>query len=165
MPEIFFIGDTHFGHKRVLEFSPQTRPFVTIEEHNEALIERWNRTVTKRDTVWHLGDFCFGRANISLAGRLNGYKRLVLGNHDTYRAEEYLEHFDRLYGAAEFKGYVLTHIPVSMSQMTRYRGNIHGHLHSNNMGFPCYHNVSCEQINCTPISFDELIRKETPDAK
>jgi calcineurin-like phosphoesterase family protein len=65
------------------------RPFASIEEHDEELVKRWNGIVRKGDTVWHLGDFAFGRAKIDIAGRLNGTKKLVMGNHDHYPTEAY----------------------------------------------------------------------------
>ena len=68
-----------------------------------------------------------------IAERLNGNKRLVSGNHDIYPEEEYLKYFDRIYGAKSFQDtFLLTHVR--------------------------YINVSCEQINCTPISLEEIIK-------
>lgn len=165
MSEVFFISDTHFGHKKIIEFSKERGEFGSIEEHDEFLVQNWNNTVGKRDTVWHLGDFCFGRKNIAIAERLNGYKRLVMGNHDLYGAHEYTPYFDRIYGAAEYKGYVLTHIPVHPDQFQRYRGNIHGHLHSCTLDDPRYINACCEQISCTPILFEELLQKNNLSPK
>lgn len=151
---VFFIGDTHFGHKNILKY---TRPqFASIEEHNAVLIDNWNKTVRPNDTVWHLGDFCFGRLNLNLAARLNGNKRLVLGNHDMYPATVYLQYFKSLHGATEYKGGVLSHIPVHPDQFYRYRFNIHGHLHTEVVEDVRYKNVSVERINFTPISLEEI---------
>ena len=50
----FFIADPHFGHKAVIEY--ENRPFASVEEMDEALIDNWNNTVTKHDIVWLLGD-------------------------------------------------------------------------------------------------------------
>ncbi len=171
MSNIFFIADLHFGHKKVIEFE---------KEHDEELVRRWNARVTKKDSVWVLGDFCFGKQNLEIAGRLNGTKRLVMGNHDMYPAADYLKYFTRICGVVEFKGMILSHIPVHESQFERYTHNIHGHLHSKNIlrrkgiaktkhwihsqwffkdvyeADPRYINVSVEQINLTPIAFEEL---------
>jgi len=43
----------------------------------------------------------------------------------------------------------------------RWKGNIHGHLHSNTIPDARYVNVSAEQVNYTPIDFEE-IRKLCP---
>lgn len=161
MSEIFFIGDTHFGHKGILNFlsTKPFRPFDTIEEHDAELIKRWNSVVGKKDIVWHLGDFCFGKRNLEIAAQLNGDKRLIMGNHDLYATEDYLKYFTKLYGAVEFKGKILTHIPVHPSQFSRYYMNIHGHLHTNVLEDYRYFNVSAERINLTPITYDEILNR------
>jgi calcineurin-like phosphoesterase family protein len=159
--ETFFISDTHFGHKNIITFDSLRpfRPFDTIEEHNAELVRRWNSVVRPKDIIWHLGDFCFGRRWLDIAGELNGSKRLVLGNHDTLQTADYLRFFHKVYGAVEFKGMILTHIPVHPQQLDRFRRNVHGHLHAEKLDDPRYINVSCEQIDLTPISIDELMAR------
>lgn len=84
MSGVFFTSDQHFGHARIVELS--SRPFGSIEEHDEAMIERWNKAVRKADDiVWVLGDFTSEGSTAKGLGylpRLNGRKRLVAGNHD-----------------------------------------------------------------------------------
>lgn len=126
----FVIGDTHFGHAKIITFEPARFQFRTIEEHDETLIYRWNSVVNKRDTVWHLGGVLFGRHSFAVLPRLNGFKKLVMGNHDQYPIALYAEHFTRIFGAAQLSDCILTHVPVHESQFHRYRANIHGHLHS-----------------------------------
>jgi calcineurin-like phosphoesterase family protein len=159
MSEVFLISDTHFGHKGIINFSgaKSYRPFNTIEEHDAELVKRWNSVVGKRDIVWHLGDFCFGKRNLPIAAELNGLKKLVLGNHDMYATDDYLKYFHKVYGACEFKGAILTHIPVHESQFSRYFMNVHGHLHSNILSDPRYFNVSAERVDLTPIPWDEVL--------
>lgn len=159
MSETFFIGDTHFGHKGILKFSGTApfRPFSTIEEHDAELINRWNSVVSQGDKVFMLGDFCFGKRNLDVAILLNGYKVLVAGNHDMYATQDYLKFFHKVYGVCEYKGAILTHIPVHPSQFSRYFMNIHGHLHDKNLDDYRYFNVSAEQINLTPIPWDEIL--------
>lgn len=163
MINTFFIADTHFGHKNILEYEKEARPFSCIEDHDEELIKRWNSVVRPRDNVYHLGDFCFGKDNIKIAERLNGSKKLIMGNHDAYPSAEYLKYFKSLHGVLYLKEYVLTHIPVHPYHARNYI-NIHGHLHSKVVQDPqlwkplqpIYINVSCEQINLTPISIEQL---------
>lgn len=159
MSTTFFIGDTHFGHKGIINFESTRpyRPFDTIEQHDEGLIMRWNSVVKKGDLVWHLGDFCFGSKNITIAGRLNGRKKLVMGNHDTYPTAEYLKYFEKIYGAIGIgEDFILTHIPVNENQFERWKYNIHGHMHTHSLPDNRYICVSAEQINLTPISLEEL---------
>jgi calcineurin-like phosphoesterase family protein len=82
MPNSFFTSDTHFWHTNIVEHSH--RPFSSIEEMNEKLIENWNSVVTKKDNVYHLGDFSYGNKTkgLELTERLNGHIHLIRGNHD-----------------------------------------------------------------------------------
>ena len=159
MNKVYVISDTHFGHHKVIQFEPEHRPFATIEEHDRELVERWNATVRPRDTVWHLGDVYFGgRDAHEILGSLNGIKRLVLGNHDHYPIWIYQKYFGKIFGVAELRGCVLTHVPVHPYQLEkRYRANIHGHMHSKEMADDRYFCVSVEQTGLKPILLDELL--------
>ena len=116
--------------------------------------------VTKKDVVWHLGDVAWGKpALLKALPRLNGIKKLVMGNHDHYSTQTYLDvGFSKLYGIAQLKtGEVLSHVPLHPTQLQeRWTLNIHGHLHSRVVDGILYRNVSCERINFTPISYEEL---------
>lgn len=82
----FFTADTHFGDAHILR--QRGRLFASLEEHDAALIARWNEVVTDEDDVWHLGDFAAGASRIRCAeifAELRGTKRLIRGNHDTNR--------------------------------------------------------------------------------
>jgi calcineurin-like phosphoesterase family protein len=173
MTTVFFIGDTHFGHKNIVnsEKMENHRPFATIEEHDAKIIENWNSVVGENDIVWHLGDVCFGRRTLEIVmPQLKGIKKLVIGNHEYSKPEAYAKHFESLHGAVKFNEFVLTHIPVHPNQFPRFSANIHGHMHSyyiekNFSGKlvpdpdPRYVCVSAEQINYTPISLEEIRKR------
>ncbi|MGZ8172976.1 MAG: metallophosphoesterase [Methylobacter sp.] len=159
MADTFLIGDTHFGHKNIIKFEPRCRFFRSVEEHDAQLVANWNSVVRKQDVVWVLGDVLFNKESFETLKLLKGCKKLVMGNHDKYPSRDYLNHFTRIVGSAELNGYLLTHIPIHPSQFRRYKGNIHGHLHSNSIDDPRYICVSAERINLTPISFNALINK------
>jgi calcineurin-like phosphoesterase family protein len=147
--KVYVIADTHFGHRKVVEF----RPWPTVEEHDRELVERWNATVNKHDTVWHLGDVCLGGRNkLAILGTLNGVKKLVLGNHDVYPRDSYAPYFTKIYGAAEWNDCILTHIPIHPYQLdSRYRLNVHGHMHAATIaGDLRYRCVSAEQTYYAP---------------
>ena len=59
---IWFTSDLHFFHDRILEFHPKRKEIFgnTIEEAKEAMIQLWNSRVSKKDTVYILGDLAFG---------------------------------------------------------------------------------------------------------
>lgn len=56
----FFTSDTHFFHKDLLgdsDFAP--RPFASVDEMNQTIIDNWNARVAETDTVYHLGDIAY----------------------------------------------------------------------------------------------------------
>lgn len=87
---VFFTADLHLGHATLLtDAVTRRRPFASIEEHDEALIARWNAVVTSNsDDVYVLGDFALGLDAPALERafrRLRGRKHLIVGNHDPKR--------------------------------------------------------------------------------
>lgn len=78
----YYIADTHFDHKNIIAFD--NRPFFTLAEMNNTLIENWNNKVSKTDTVFILGDFCWSKEDrwIEILSQLQGSKILIQGNHD-----------------------------------------------------------------------------------
>ena len=78
----YYIADTHFGHSNILRFD--NRPFSDVQDMEQTIIKNWNERVTKDDTVYILGDFCWGLENewIRILDQLNGMKVLIRGNHD-----------------------------------------------------------------------------------
>lgn len=77
----WFTSDIHLGHKNVIKYC--NRPFTSIEEMHEYIIKHWNETVKPEDKIYVLGDFSFSPKWVTeLVPKLNGYKILVMGNHD-----------------------------------------------------------------------------------
>lgn len=161
MSQIYFIADTHFGHKNCAKW----RGFSSIEEHDEHIIESWNKVIRKKDTVYILGDVTTNKAtNYPILDRLRGFKKVVMGNHDEgNHARKLLEHVNSVAGMVKYKHCVLTHCPIHPSQLERFKFNLHGHLHGETLNDPRYFCVSCEAIDYTPISWEQImeIRKVT----
>ena len=79
---IFFTSDTHFSHENIMHFC--NRPFKTIEEMNDTLIENWNKVVNKDSIVFHLGDFAWGNNWMQFLNKLNGHKILLYKDRRFY---------------------------------------------------------------------------------
>lgn len=169
MSNTFFISDTHFGHygtacKFTREDGTPLRPFKSVEHQDETLIKNWNTVVAPEDRVYHLGDFCMARRHLDILHRLNGRIAMVLGNHDPWDKATWAKYpnVTTLLGSKVYPehGIICTHIPIHPAQLERrFKWNVHGHLHAHTMGDPRYINIAVEQIDYTPISFDELLRK------
>lgn len=175
MANCFLISDTHFGHANILTFKDNAgeplRPFKTVEEMDETLVENWNKVVSAQDRVYHLGDVVINRRCLAIMSRCNGRKKLIRGNHDLFKLADYTPYFEDVYGSYLLKDIILTHIPVHRDCIThRFGTNVHGHLHSNRVMLRAhefdinqddlidrkYYSVCVEKINYTPISLEEL---------
>jgi len=77
---IYFTSDQHFGHKNIIQYC--NRPYSSIEEMNESLINNFNNIVTGDDVTYHLGDFALSKKYLPIVQRLNGKHHLITGNHD-----------------------------------------------------------------------------------
>jgi calcineurin-like phosphoesterase family protein len=77
-----FFSDPHFGHARILELTG--RPFSTIRDHDEYIVERYNAKVAETGVTLWLGDVSFYPLDqtAALVARMHGTKLVVMGNHD-----------------------------------------------------------------------------------
>src|ERR1700686_3059678 len=126
--DIWFISDTHFSHynlvmKFVREDGSPAREFDTVQEHDEFIIKNWNERVKVTDKIYHLGDVIMGprEAHPKLLSRLNGKKRLLLGNHDIIKGTDLLKYFQKLGLWRIFKehNFVCSHLPMRPEQFRK----------------------------------------------
>lgn len=156
---IYLISDTHFNYKNIIKY--ENRPFASVEDMNKQLISNWNSTVSKNDTIYHLGDFAFGRfENIkSIVDQLNGYKILIKGNHDREKNNIWwhMAGFNDVIdgGIILDNFYLLSHETMYMNSNMPYV-NIHGHIHGNKMKGKQYYNVCVEHHKYKPVAFDDI---------
>ena len=80
-------SDHHWGHRNIIRYCAETRPFTDVDEMNAQLIARWNDRVAPEDEVYLVGDiFCSRRMpkemKVEILRMLNGQKTLIRGNHD-----------------------------------------------------------------------------------
>lgn len=158
----FFTSDTHFFHNNIIQYC--NRPFSSVDEMNEKLIENWNSVVGKNDIIWHLGDFCFGKKeNIhEILPRLNGRINLVMGNHDHQKIGFYYDAgFHRVYDRQIIINgfYILSHTPVEFINENCPYYNIYGHVHDNTCYKTWAKNGCCvcvERHEYKPISWKEI---------
>lgn len=158
MKNIWVISDTHFNHNNIIKYCD--RPFSSSEEMDWHMVEKWNGVVKENDHVYHLGDVYMGASKgyiENILTKLNGKKRLILGNHDNGKDQILLRHFEKIMLWRNFDKVVLTHIPLRLESIPGgNRVNVHGHIHNNPSPAGPYKNISVEQINYTPINLDEI---------
>lgn len=163
---IFLCSDHHFGHKNILKFQQSNgdlcRPgFEDVDHMNEVIIENHNSVVKPSDKVYFLGDVAFNKRILhEVMPRLNGKKRLILGNHDCLKMTEYMQYFEKILESRHLvSNVVMTHRPILLDSGDHHREvlNIHGHTHNTVIQDSRYLNVCMENINYTPIHWDEVV--------
>lgn len=139
MSKTLFTSDNHFFHKRIMEFSPHTRLGGDMPTMNELMIQAWNSRVQHDDTVWMLGDVSFGSTEktIQTLLRLNGFKHLVLGNHEQWLKGDAAESLfvsiqDYKKLKIDGKKVILFHYPITeWDGMHHGSYHLYGHVHGN----------------------------------
>jgi len=170
MATVRFIADLHLGHANMAK----RRGFLTVEEHDEHIIAKWNSVVHKRDVTYILGDITMEKsAPYPLLDRLNGIKHIVLGNHDRRQdTKKLFQYAESIAGMIQYKGIMLTHCPIHPAELEyRIPYNIHGHIHDKQVMRDVYHLgtynitqlpderyicVSCERVGYAPKTLEEL---------
>lgn len=162
----FITADSHFGHVNIIKLC--NRPFSSVDEMNQVLVERWNDVVGDGDTVYHIGDFFWTeKAAKSVLPQLKGQIKLILGNHD--------RNWRRVYERVKFSNLevlkdqilelktpiraVLCHYPLLSWNGAYYKvPHFHGHVHVSLPSEGLRHNVSVEQTNYYPVNIEEIIK-------
>ena len=161
----WFSADFHLGHSNILEYS--NRPFSSVTEMNESIIENHNKLVKPSDCWYFLGDFalCKTEDAIEMLKRLNGQKFTVFGNHDKYnrKSKEYTSLWQWAKDYAEIRiedqAIVLMHFPLLSWNRMHYKSwDLHGHCHGSlqpnakarrlDVGVDCF--------NYNPVSFEQI---------
>jgi len=166
----FFLSDTHFGHKNIIRY--EHRPFASLEQMDEYLIQRWNSVVSSDDVVIHGGDFALCKKDIatSICHRLNGYKILVHGNHDRSKKSMLEIGFNEVVDYY-YDGKVLVfHYPYierNETVKTLYSECevfLFGHVHTRDSEvltvLPKAINICCEKLDYTPKTLEQLLEQK-----
>ena len=184
MSRTWIYSDPHFYHGNICKFTnfdgSKARPWDDAEEMTEDMIKWYNEVVADADRVYILGDVAFSAALMHrVVPRLKGRKVLIPGNHDPVKMRKYFDLFDDVRGYVQRKGFIMSHIPIHVNSLGRWKLNIHGHLHNNQI--ECmnpvgaswelgvderYFNACVERTNFRPILLDDILKERglVPDS-
>ena len=189
---VWFTADTHFGHGNIIKYCQ--RPFMspeefaatrddprsrlrlsdaTVKRHDEALLEAINSRVAVDDTLWIVGDFCWGgRAE---AKRYRDRIRcrsvyLVWGNHDRAEiADVFADCIDQGMIVVEGQEIWLNHYPMrswnkAFHGSWHLYGHVHGRLQREDAAKPTMlvKDVGVDACDYRPWSLDDLKRYMAP---
>lgn len=167
---IWFISDTHFGHSNIIKYC--NRPFNTIEDMNNCLIDNINKTVKKEDVLYHLGDFCFGDAEQYRTRLKCDNIHIILGNHDPRQKSKRFEKFKNLFSSVstykeliiDDMHIVLHHYPLNnLNIKLKLKENsiyLHGHCHNKSAykhNTILHKDLSVEGINYAPVTLKDIL--------
>lgn len=159
-PKVYFTSDPHFGHDNL---NAKLRK-LTTEDADALIIKNWNKTVLyANDKVYIVGDLTMEKHNFieKYISQLNGEIIFIGGNHDNRKCCKKLQELGiTVMGCLEYKGYIVTHIPVRYEQAKEFRGNIHGHIHSYEIPSYRYINITADLNDYTPQTLDYIINKQ-----
>jgi len=154
--QVFFTSDTHYCHSSICSATTKwvgaenlTRPFDSLEDMNQRLVDNINNMVGENDILIHLGDWSFGGFDKieEFRSQINCKNiHLVLGNHD-HHIERNKEGVQRLFSsvqqylrlevrrpinkaAVEKFTFVCMHYPIaSWDDMNQGVIHLFGHVH------------------------------------
>lgn len=166
----YFTSDTHYGHANIIKYC--NRPFLSVAEMNNVLIDNINAIVKENDTLYHLGDFAMG-------GIQNAYEfrdklkckhiNLIMGNHDNYKLRK-ATIFDHVWDFHEYHGersIVLCHYALRVWNKSHHGYyHLYGHSHGTLPDDPNVRSfdvgVDCHSFKPLSIKeIDEIMAKKT----
>lgn len=127
--KVWLITDTHFGHKKMIDYC--NRP----EGFEDVIFDNLSSAINEDDILIHLGDVNIGQDyywHTLFHDDICGKHILVKGNHDNKSNHWYLnhgwdfvcDHFSDIYFG---KKILFSHAPMKADN---YDLNIHGHFHN-----------------------------------
>lgn len=164
----FFSSDYHLGHSNVIKYDK--RPFSTVEEMDETIINNHNKVINPDDEFYFLGDFSFDKSKTEwYLSRLNGKKYFIKGNHDNRHTIKLYKQYGTYLGNMEeinVCGQKITLCHYAMKVWNRsHHGSLHlyGHSHHslpddpNSLSLDV--GINGKDYYYTPLSFDQVMNR------
>jgi calcineurin-like phosphoesterase family protein len=156
---IWFTSDEHYWHTNIIKYC--NRPFSSVEEMNNVIINNFNSRVSQEDTTYHIGDFTLKNNPIAvdIMQKLNGKHYFIKGSHDSWAKDEILSPYMK-----EIKvdgvTIVLCHYAMRVWPKSHY-GSLHlyGHSHGKLPSYGLSYDVGVDNNNFFPVSFEEIKEK------
>lgn len=172
---VWFTSDLHLGHNKPFLYEP--RGFKNIQEHDNAIIENWNKIIRPNDKVYVLGDLMLNdnEAGIEKIKQLKGQIYVVRGNHDSEVRVNLYNNCNNIIKVAEGQflrygkyHFYLSHYPTLCSNFDNEKPlkarmiSLCGHSHSQDAFADwdkglIYH-VELDAHNNFPVSIDSIIK-------
>jgi calcineurin-like phosphoesterase family protein len=165
----YFTSDWHLGHANIIKHC--YRPFNTVEEMDDTIINNINAVVAENDTLWVMGDITYKSCN-----HIENYRRrikcknihVIFGNHDKKikgalrRIFTSAEHYQEI--SIDKQTIILFHYPITVWDKAHHNSwHLFGHSHGNHTKWREEHmpnslsfdiGVDCHDFK--PLSFEQI---------
>ena len=164
--EVWFTADSHLRHDAIRTLG-RGRPFSSVEEMDEVLLDNLSSVLRPGDTLYHLGDVGLRGFKIEqLMDRIPGVTvHLVLGNHDDertlkHRRVAWIGHLKRIWLPGKEYCTVLCHYPMR-SWESKNRGGLHlfGHCHGSLPNWDRSMDVGVDTNEFRPYHWTEVVKR------
>ena len=143
---------------------PESRPFDTTYEMNDAILDSINAVCNERDELYILGDVLMGprKQGLHLIEKLKPRLHLIRGNHDTFSHIEEDSLFETVHDYKVVKqnkrSIVCLHYPIERWDKCQYgRIHLHGHCHGDlERKLPNRFDIGWDVFR-RPVSFEEVM--------
>lgn len=165
---LYFTADTHFDHDNIIKYC--NRPFKTIEEMNNKIVENFNSVVKFGDVLYIVGDFAF-RNVWEHFDKLNGYVKIIPGSHDKPITKDIRSGmsrkivYERIVNIdveieGEKKTIVLCHYAMRSWSLSHYGSwHLYGHHHGKLEPYGLSFDIGVDTNNFFPYSLDDVEKK------
>lgn len=156
-----YSADPHFNRHNILLST--RRPFKTIDQMNDRILEGYQERVRETDDLFLIGDLVHKTSTPEDARywfeRIPGRKHLIIGNHDKSAVTDLTWFSTQHYLELEDSGQmlVLFHYPMLTWNQSQ-AGSLHlfGHVHSNWPGSRRAVNVGVDFWDFSPCTLSEI---------
>jgi calcineurin-like phosphoesterase family protein len=141
---IWFSSDWHLSHANIIRYA--NRPFKSVYDMDEVIIDNFFKTINSGDTLYFLGDLSFNKESdvrvINLLQKQNIRTFFLMGNHDkAMRTDEvrraikdstvFKGIWDRLDEHIEGQEVTMEHYPMLSFKGSHFNAwQLYGHHHS-----------------------------------
>ena len=161
---IKYFSDPHFGHEEII--SHCKRPFVSVDEMNDIIIENINSKTRADDMLILMGDiFPFSGYGFEkkkgIIKSLNGHKVLIMGNHDFHHS---IAEWQELGFKEVYRYPIIRQERIIVSHKIQFLNpksffvNAHGHTHQLSTDSKLHLNLSCEKTNYGVVDEREVLK-------
>lgn len=154
----WFTSDQHYNHKNVIRFC--NRPFSSVEEMDDIMIQNHNSVVKPNDVVINAGDFTLLKNKEKIykdyINKLNGNQIFLKGSHDYWlpwnKSQQIWEKkFEQCY-------VVVCHYAMRTWARSHYNSfHLYGHSHGKLEPIGKSWDIGVDNNGFFPVSLDQII--------